>query len=224
MIVTPSSTGAAGASTPQADVLVPRPTDALLVIDVQNDFCAGGALAVPGGDDVVAPINALTGAFDTVVLTQDWHPAGHSSFAGEHPGKAPFDTALFDYGEQTLWPDHCVQGSHGAAFHAELRTAPARMIIRKGFRHAIDSYSAFFENDRCTPTGLAGWLGEHGITRVVCVGLALDYCVRFSAEDARRAGFEALVFEPACRAIDMNGSLDTAYREMRAAGVVLVNP
>lgn len=200
---------------------IDRATDALLVIDVQNDFCPGGALAVPGGDAVVPLANALMSRFDAVVLTQDWHPRGHESFASTHSGMQPFQTLPLPYGEQTLWPEHCVQGGHGAAFHAGLDTQPARLIVRKGYRRTIDSYSAFFENDRRTPTGLTGWLREHGIRRVVLCGLATDYCVAYSAIDARRQGFETLVALDACRAIDLGGSLDAALSQMREAGVAL---
>ena len=198
-----------------------RDGDALLVIDVQNDFCAGGALEVPDADAVVAVANALMPRFDVVALTQDFHPPGHSSFASEHPGRAPYDTVTLPYGEQTLWPDHCVRGTPGADFHPALETDRAQLVIRKGFRRAIDSYSAFFENDRSTATGLAGWLRERGVRRVICVGLALDFCVRYSAEDARREGFEAVVLEAGCRAIDLAGSADAARAAMREAGVTL---
>ncbi|MGR3616986.1 MAG: bifunctional nicotinamidase/pyrazinamidase [Paracoccaceae bacterium] len=193
-------------------------TKALIVIDVQNDFCPEGALAVPGGDEVVAPINALMDRFDTVVLTQDWHPAGHSSFASSHDGKAPFETTQMPYGTQVLWPDHCVQGSAGAAFHPDLRT-DGDLIIRKGFRPAIDSYSAFFENDQSTPTGLEGYLRTRGITDVLMVGLATDFCVAFSAQDAARLGFRVTVDLSACRAIDLDGSLNASLAAMQAAGV-----
>jgi nicotinamidase/pyrazinamidase len=193
-------------------------TDLLLVIDVQNDFCPGGALAVAGGDAVVGVINALAPRFENVAVTQDWHPARHSSFASSHPGRAPFDTIDMPYGPQTLWPDHCIQATVGAEFHPDLDLPMAQMVIRKGFRPSIDSYSAFFENDRSTPTGLAGYLRERGIKRVVCVGLATDYCVRYSVEDARRLGFEAALVIDACRAIDLNGSLETALRAMRDIG------
>ena len=196
-------------------------SDALLVIDVQNDFCAGGALAVPDGDAVVPAINALMDDFATVLLTQDWHPPRHSSFASEHPGKAPFDTVEMSYGAQVLWPDHCVQGSHGAAFHPDLRTDPAQLVIRKGFRRAIDSYSALFENDHATPTGLEGYLRTRAVTRLVMVGLATDFCVKFSALDAARRGFDVTVRETACRGIDMNGSLEAARAQMRDAGAVV---
>ncbi|WP_407147800.1 bifunctional nicotinamidase/pyrazinamidase [Bradyrhizobium sp. ORS 86] len=200
-----------------------RPDDLLLVIDVQNDFCPGGALAVADGDAVVPVINRLAERFDHVALTQDWHPAGHSSFASSHPGAAPFSTVTMPYGPQTLWPDHCVQGTPGAAFHSQLATDRAELVIRKGFRTAIDSYSAFFENDRTTPTGLAGYLRERGLTRIVMAGLATDYCVHYSALDARRLGFEATVVLSGCRAIDLAGSLATATTAMLAAGVVLVD-
>ncbi len=195
--------------------------DVLLVVDVQNDFCPGGALAVPGGDAVVPAANALVARFEHVVLTQDWHPPGHLSFASSHPGRAPFETVEFDYGAQTLWPDHCVQGSAGAALHAGLDAKRAELVVRKGFRPRIDSYSAFCENDRVSPTGLAGYLRERGFTRVFLCGLATDYCVAFSALDARRLHFEAVVLLDACRAIDLGGSLDQALASMRAAGVVL---
>jgi nicotinamidase/pyrazinamidase len=193
--------------------------DVLLVIDVQNDFCPGGALAVGEGDAVVPVINALTERFDHVVLTQDWHPAGHSSFASVHSGSAPFEVITMPYGPQVLWPDHCVQGTVGAAFHAKLLVDRAELVIRKGFRGAIDSYSAFHENDRCTPTGLAGYLRERGFKRVFLAGLATDYCVYYSAVDARREGFEAIVIESGCRAIDLAGSLAAAWAGMAEAGV-----
>ncbi|MDQ0472489.1 bifunctional nicotinamidase/pyrazinamidase [Labrys wisconsinensis] len=199
----------------------PTDTDVLLVIDVQNDFCPGGALAVPDGDAVVPAINRLAERFAHVVLTQDWHPAGHSSFASSHPGRAPFSSLAMPYGAQTLWPDHCVQGTDGAAFRPDLAVTRAELIVRKGFRPAIDSYSAFFENDRTTPTGLAGYLRERGLTRVVCVGLATDFCVRFSAEDARRLGFEVVLVEDACRGIDLDGSVAAAMAAMAGAGVTI---
>ena len=195
-------------------------THALLVIDVQNDFCPGGALAVAQGDQVVAPINAMMDAFDAVILTQDWHPAGHSSFAGTHPGKAPFELIQMPYGPQVLWPDHCVQGTEGAAFHPDLRT-DADLIIRKGFRSDIDSYSAFFENDQSTPTGLEGYLNTRGITQLTMVGLATDFCVHYSAVDAARLGFDVTVRTAACRAIDLDGSLAAAETAMHEAGVTL---
>lgn len=196
-------------------------TDALIVIDIQNDFCPGGALAVAEGDTIVPRANALMDAFSTVILTQDWHPSSHASFAANHPGKAPFDTVELSYGAQTLWPAHCVQGSHGAAFHPDLRTDPAQLVIRKGFRSGIDSYSAFFENDRATPTGLEGYLRNRGVTAITLVGLATDFCVAFSALDAARLGFGVTVDLAACRAIDLDGSLAKSLRAMRAAGVSL---
>ena len=195
------------------------PSDLLLVIDVQNDFCPGGALAVVDGDAVVPVINRLAQRFAHVVLTQDWHPAGHSSFATSHPGTAPFQTVTMAYGPQTLWPDHCVQGTAGAAFHSQLSTERAELCIRKGFRSEIDSYSAFYENDRRTPTGLAGYLRERGLTRIFLAGLATDYCVHYSAVDARRLGFETVVIESGCRAIDLAGSLGSAWASMAQAGV-----
>ncbi|MGY4568623.1 bifunctional nicotinamidase/pyrazinamidase [Bradyrhizobium sp. USDA 3256] len=198
------------------------PDDLFLIIDVQNDFCPGGALAVADGDAVVPVVNRLAERFDHVVLTQDWHPAGHSSFATSHPGAAPFSEIAMPYGPQTLWPDHCIQGTAGAAFHPDLATERAELVIRKGFRTAIDSYSAFFENDRKTPTGLAGYLRERGFRRVVMAGLATDYCVQYSALDARRLGFETIVVLSGCRAIDLGGSLAAATTAMREAGVELV--
>ncbi|WP_316177266.1 MULTISPECIES: bifunctional nicotinamidase/pyrazinamidase [unclassified Bradyrhizobium] len=193
--------------------------DLLLIIDVQNDFCPGGALAVADGDAVVPVINRLSGKFDHIVLTQDWHPAGHSSFASSHPGKTPFESVTMPYGPQTLWPDHCIQGSPGAAFHADLATDKAQLIIRKGFRAAIDSYSAFFENDKTTPTGLAGYLRERGLKRVFLVGLATDFCVHYSAVDARRLGFAAIVVDNGCRGIDLGGSMAAAKAQGAEAGV-----
>lgn len=193
--------------------------DVLLVIDVQNDFCPGGALAVARGDEVVPVANRLGERFLHVVMTQDWHPPGHQSFASAHPGRQPFETITVAYGAQTLWPDHCVQGTPGAAFHPGLRLPRAELVIRKGFRPAIDSYSAFFENDRRTPTGLAGYLRERGLTRIFLVGLATDFCVHYSAVDARRLGFDAVLVEDGCRAIDLDGSLAAAMGAMAAAGV-----
>lgn len=194
---------------------------ALIVIDVQNDFCPGGALAVAEGDAIIPRVNALMAEFPVVVLTQDWHPPTHSSFASNHPGKAAFDSVMMPYGEQTLWPDHCIQGSNGALFHPALRTDPADLIIRKGFRPAIDSYSAFFENDRTTPTGLEGYLRNRGVAGVTVVGLATDYCVAYSALDAVRLGFAVTVLLGACRGIDLGGSLTRMVDQMRAAGVAL---
>lgn len=196
-------------------------TEALVVIDVQNDFCPGGALAVTGGDEIIPVVNALIRQFDTVVLTQDWHPAGHSSFASSHAGRQPFETIDMYYGQQTLWPDHCVQGTPGAMFHKGLVWNKGQVVIRKGFQHAIDSYSAFKENDRTTPTGLGGYLRELGIDGITLVGLATDYCVAFSALDARDEGFDVTVRLDACRAIDLGGSLETMLDKMREAGVTL---
>ncbi len=195
--------------------------EALIVIDVQNDFCPGGALAVAEGDRIIPRINALMDDFATIVLTQDWHPATHASFAANHPGAAPFSLTTMAYGPQVLWPTHCVIGTEGAAFHPALRTDPAQMVIRKGFRPGIDSYSAFFENDRTTPTGLDGYLRSRGVTAITLVGLATDYCVAYSALDAARLGYRATVLEGACRAIDLDGSLAAARAQMRAAGVTL---
>jgi len=196
-------------------------TDALLVIDVQNDFCPGGALAVASGDEIISRINRLLGDYSVRVLTQDWHPADHSSFAANHAGAAPFSLIQMPYGPQVLWPVHCVQGTEGAEFHADLATDPADIVIRKGFRTAIDSYSAFFENDHSTPTGLDGYLRSRGVTAVTLVGLATDFCVAYSAIDAARLGYSVTVLEDACRAIDLNGSLAEAREKMRAAGVRL---
>ena len=199
-----------------------RPANhALIVIDVQYDFCPGGALAVAGGDEIIPRIGALMGEFPVRVLTQDWHPANHSSFAANHPGAAPFSMIDMPYGPQVLWPVHCVRGTKGAAFHAALPTDPADLIIRKGFRPEIDSYSAFFENDHKTPTGLDGYLKSRGVSDVTLVGLATDFCVAYSAIDAARLGFGVTVLEGACRAIDLNGSLADARDKMRAAGVGL---
>jgi len=194
---------------------------ALIVIDVQNDFCPGGALAVPEGDVIVPGINALMAEAEAVVLTQDWHPAGHSSFASQHAGQDPYGLIDMPYGPQVLWPDHCVIGSEGAAFHKDLTTDRAEMVIRKGFRRAIDSYSAFFENDHKTPTGLEGYLRTRGISTLTMVGLATDFCVAFSAIDAARLGFDVTVRMDLCRAIDLNGSLATAKQDMAQAGVTL---
>ena len=194
---------------------------ALIVIDVQIDFCPGGALAVPDGDAVVPRINAMMPAFDAVVLTQDWHPAGHSSFASSHQGKDPMEVTQMPYGPQVLWPDHCVIGTEGAAFHGGLRS-DADMILRKGFRPQIDSYSAFFENDKITPTGLEGYLRTRGITDLTLVGLATDFCVNYSAQDAARLGFNVSVDLRACRGIDLNGSMAAARAAMKAAGVIVM--
>lgn len=195
--------------------------EALIVIDLQNDFCPGGALAVAGGDEIVPLVNEMIARFEHVVLTQDWHPQGHSSFASQHSGKNPFETVTMPYGEQTLWPDHCVQGSAGAAFRPGLEWTKAELVIRKGFRKGIDSYSAFFENDHKTPTGLGGYLRERGIDDVTFTGLATDFCVAYSALDAARCGFKATVAMDACRAIDLGGSLAAMTAKMREAGVIL---
>lgn len=197
------------------------PDHALVVIDIQNDFCPGGALAVADGAAIVPGVNRLMDEFATIVLTQDWHPEGHSSFASSHAGKAPFETVELDYGTQVLWPDHCVQGSTGSRFHPALRTDPANLVIRKGFRPAIDSYSAFFENDRKTPTGLHGYFQERGVTTVTMVGLATDFCVAYSAIDAAALGYQVTVREDLCRAIDLDGSLDAARDQMVAKGVTI---
>jgi nicotinamidase/pyrazinamidase len=194
----------------------------LVAIDVQNDFCPGGALAVTEGDAVVPVINRLAPVFPHMVATQDWHPAGHLSFAGSHDARSPFETVEVHYGPQTLWPDHCVQGTDGAALHPGLDLGPVELVIRKGFRTHIDSYSAFFENDKRTPTGLAGYLRERGLTDVYLAGLATDYCVAYSAIDAARLGFRATVILDGCRAIDLAGSLEAALAEMRKAGVELI--
>jgi len=195
----------------------------LIVVDVQNDFCPGGALAVPKGDEVVQVINRLAARFENVVLTQDWHPRGHASFASSHPGKKPFETIELPYGKQVLWPDHCVQGTPGAAFHSSLKTEKAQLVVRKGFHRDIDSYSGFLEADRKTTTGLAGYLKEKSLKSLFVCGLATDFCVAWTALDARTAGFEVRVIENACRAIDLEGSLERAWADMRAAGVKRVN-
>jgi nicotinamidase/pyrazinamidase len=195
--------------------------DVLLVVDVQNDFCPGGALAVEGGDEVVSVINRLGRGFPHVLMTQDWHPKEHKSFASSHPGRQPFETIEMPYGAQTLWPDHCVQGTAGADFHPELDLPKTELIVRKGFRPEIDSYSAFFENDHTTRTGLAGYLRDRQLRRLFVVGLATDYCVHYSAVDACKEGFETIVIEDACRAIDLEGSLAAAMRNMQEAGVVI---
>lgn len=198
-------------------------TDLLLVIDVQNDFCKGGALAVPDADAVVPMINALMGHFPQVVLTQDWHPAGHSSFASSHEGAEPFSEIDMPYGPQTLWPDHCVQGSKGAEFHPDLSTDLASAIVRKGMNKALDSYSAILENDHRTPTGLMGLIRERDIQRVFCCGLATDFCVRYSAEDICSQGIETFVIEPACRGIDLDGSMDAAREAFEQNGIKLLS-
>jgi nicotinamidase/pyrazinamidase len=192
--------------------------EALVVIDVQNDFCPGGALAVTSGDQIVPGINALMDEFRAVILTQDWHPANHSSFATSHPGRQPYEQTEMPYGPQVLWPDHCVQGSPGADFHPSLRT-DADLILRKGFRPEVDSYSAFFENDHSTPTGLGGYLRERGIDTITLVGLATDFCVNYSAMDGARLGFRVSVREDLTRAIDLSGSLSAAHAAWADAGV-----
>ena len=194
---------------------------ALIGVDVQNDICPGGARAVSGGDEIIPLVNRLIVESEHVILTQDWHPAGHSSFASSHPGKGPFSTIEMPYGTQTLWPDHCVQGTAGAAFHPALEWTKAELVIRKGFRTNIDSYSAFYENDRTTPTGLAGYLHERSISDLTLVGLATDFCVAYSAIDAMRLGFNATVLLEGCRAIDLGGSPDAMKRQMSEAGVSL---
>ncbi|HEY7552195.1 MAG TPA: bifunctional nicotinamidase/pyrazinamidase [Hyphomicrobiaceae bacterium] len=194
-------------------------SDVLVVIDVQNDFCPGGGLPVPEGDRVVPAINTLARRFRHVVLTQDWHPAGHRSFASSHPDRKPYDTVEVAYGQQVLWPDHCVQATRGAELRADLDITHAALVIRKGFRPHIDSYSAFYENDRTTPTGLAGYLRERGMKRIFAAGLALDFCVRYSAEDARREGFDMVVIEDACRGIDVGGSVKAARDSFSALGI-----
>jgi len=200
--------------------LIVKPTDVLVVVDVQNDFCEGGALAVPDGEGCIPAINRLIDTFETVVLTQDWHPVGHSSFASSHPGKVPLETVDMPYGTQVLWPNHCVQETYGSEFHAALNATKACLIVRKGFRPEIDSYSTFFENDRKTATGLTGYLKGRGFKRIFLAGLATDFCVAWSALDGRKEGFDVVLVENACRAIDLNGSLDAAMKAMEEAGVV----
>jgi len=197
-------------------------SDVLVVVDVQYDFCPGGQLAVPDGDAVIYPINRLARQFANVVLTQDWHPAGHLSFASSHPGCAPFETIAMPYGPQVLWPDHCIQETPGANFHFALDIAHAALVVRKGFRKAIDSYSAFYENDHTTPTGLRGYLRERGLMRAFFAGLAFDFCVRYSAEDAAREGFVVVVIEDACRGIDLGGSVAATRESFAARGIACV--
>jgi nicotinamidase/pyrazinamidase len=206
-----------------AEPITPGAQDMLIVVDVQNDFCPGGALAVPQGDKVVPLINRLAKRFPHVLLTQDWHPAGHLSFASSHPGKQPFETAELAYGAQILWPDHCVQGTAGAAFHKNLDVSRAELVLRKGFRGEVDSYSAFYENDRRTTTGLAGYLRERGVKRLFLTGLAFDFCVFYSAEDGHREGFEVAVIEDACRAIDMDGSAEATRRKLDGLGIARID-
>jgi len=194
-------------------------SDVLVVVDVQNDFCPSGALAVPGGDQVVPVVNRIAARFRNVILTQDWHPRGHLSFASSHPGKQPYDVIAAPYGQQVLWPDHCVQDTRGAEFHAALHVPHAGLIVRKGMNRAIDSYSAFFENDRKTPTGLLGLLRERGLTCVFLAGLAFDFCVRYTAEDARHNGLSVCVIEDACRGIDVDGSVAATRASLAALGI-----
>lgn len=206
-----------------AGIAIDSEHDILLVVDIQNDFCPSGALAVPGGDAIVPVVNRLSALFAHVVLTQDWHAPDHLSFASAHPRHKPFDTVSMPYGPQILWPDHCVQGTHGAEFHPALTVPRAELVLRKGYRRHIDSYSAFFENDRGTPTGLSGYLRDRGFRHVFICGLALDFCVAWSAVDARRLGFDVTVIENACRAIDTEGSCARAIAEMKNAAVRLVD-
>jgi nicotinamidase/pyrazinamidase len=202
--------------------IVARENDVLLVVDIQNDFCPDGALAVPHGDEVVPIVNRLAGQFRHVVLTQDWHPPDHGSFASLHPGRKPFDVIEVAYGPQILWPDHCVQGTEGAEFRADFDVPQAQLIIRKGFRREVDSYSAFRENDHTTPTGLAGYLRERGLARVFVAGLAFDFCVRYSAEDAHAHGFEVVVIEDACRGIDVDGSVEATRRQLAELDIEVI--
>lgn len=197
--------------------------DVLVVVDVQNDFCPGGALAVPHGDAVAPVINSLAGQFRNVVLTQDWHPPGHLSFASTHPGRRPFETITAAYGPQVLWPDHCIQATPGAEFHKSLKIPHASLILRKGIHRTIDSYSAFYENDRKTPTGLVGYLRERGLTRIFLAGLAFDFCVRYSAEDAHRGGFTVFVVDDACRGIDVDGSVAATRRSLAALDISCIS-
>ena len=196
--------------------------DILLVVDVQNDFCPGGALAVPRGDEIVATVNRLAANFAHVVLTQDWHPRGHLSFASSHPGAQPYQTIKVSYGPQVLWPDHCIQGTPGAAFRSDLDIPHAELVLRKGYHPTIDSYSAFYENDRKTRTGLSGYLRERGFKRIFLAGLAFDFCVRYSAEDARREDFEAIVIEDACCGIDVDESMRAAHDLMQNLGIIRI--
>ncbi len=196
---------------------------ALLIVDLQNDFCPGGALAVPQGDTIVPTVNELVDAFDIVIQTQDWHPSDHHSFASSHDGKNPYDTVELDYGTQVLWPDHCVQGSNGADFHPELNTHKSEVIIRKGFRKEIDSYSTFYENDNQTPTGLTGYLRDRGITDLYTVGLAADFCVKWSILDGIDEGFTMYRVEDSVKGIDLDGSLKQAWQEMNEKGVITIN-
>lgn len=196
-------------------------SDVLIVVDIQNDFCPGGQLAVAGGDAVIEPIHSIAPLFQHIILTQDWHPANHTSFAANHPGKQPYDSIQLSYGPQTLWPTHCVQNTQGAEFHPRLHLPQAELILRKGFHPAIDSYSVFFENDRITPTGLAGYLRERGLKRIFLAGLAYDYCVAYSALDARRLSLPVFIVRDACRAIDLNGSVALMEAELAKAGAAI---
>jgi nicotinamidase/pyrazinamidase len=205
------------------DKIVPGRSDVLIVVDIQNDFCPGGSLSVPRGDEVVPIINRLARHFQNVVLTQDWHPTDHLSFASAHPGKKPYDMIMMPYGPQILWPDHCVQSTDGAAFHWDLHVPHAALILRKGIHRLIDSYSTFYENDRTTPTGLVAYLRERGFTRVFLAGLAFDFCVRYSAEDASREEFHVAVIEDACRGIDVDGSMAAAQSSFNEFGIARVN-
>jgi nicotinamidase/pyrazinamidase len=206
-----------------SDKISIAPRDLLLVIDVQNDFCPGGQLPVPRGDEVVPLINRVASRFAHVVLTQDWHPPGHLSFASSHTGRKPYEMVELSYGTQILWPDHCVQDTEGARLRPDMRIAHAQLLLRKGLNREIDSYSAFQENDRKTSTGLAGYLRERGFTRIFLAGLAFDFCVRYSAEDAKQQGFEPLVIEDACRAIDVGGSLVAARERLAARDIPCVS-
>jgi nicotinamidase/pyrazinamidase len=196
--------------------------NALLIVDVQNDFCPGGALEVPNGDEVVPVINNLTEKFDNIIQTQDWHPKGHYSFASSYEGKQPFETTDLQYGEQVLWPDHCVQNTNGADFHPDLKTRPTQMIVRKGFRKHIDSYSAFYENDHKTKTGLTGYLKDRNIDTLYVGGLATDFCVKWSVIDGCKEGFNVFVIEDAIKGIDIDGSVDQALKEMVDAGAKFI--
>jgi nicotinamidase/pyrazinamidase len=198
------------------------PGAALIVVDVQRDFLPGGALAVPEGDRAIPMINRMAPKFDNIIMTQDWHPKGHASFASSHPGKKPYDTVDMPYGRQVLWPDHCLRGTDGAAFGDGLELPACQLIIRKGYHTGIDSYSAFMENDHKTPTGLAGYLRERGVARIYLAGLAADFCVLYTALDGRAAGFEVFVALDACRGLDIAGSMDKAMGEMARAGAVLI--
>ena len=209
--------------TSMVDIKISQDTDAFIIIDVQNDFCPGGALEVPNGDEVVQPINNLMSQFKHILMTQDWHPVDHISFASMHEGREPFEIIEIDYGAQVLWPDHCVQGTAGGEFHADLNVDAAELVIRKGYRQMIDSYSALFENDRTTPTGLSGYLHDRGFKRLFMAGLATDYCVAYSALDGCTEGFDIYVIEDACRGINLEGSVDTAWQQMKEAGVQRIN-